>query len=87
MVRNSPCFLQRHLYHFFSFISNVGRSSGWGIRRYKDPVGSEFTAKQCIYLGVVFAYTNSVSAFITVGYLDLQFFVVFYAFSTACCPL
>ena len=31
MVRNSQCFLQRYLYHFFSFISNVGRSSGCGI--------------------------------------------------------
>ena len=62
----------------FSFISNVGRSSEWGIRKYNDPVCSEFTAKQCIYLGVVFAFTYSVSAFITVGNLDLQFFLFFF---------
>ena len=64
----------------FSFISNVGRSSEWGIRKYNDPVCSEFTAKQCIYLGVVFAFTYSVSAFITVGNLDLQFFLFFFLF-------
>ena len=89
MIRNSPCFLQRHLYHFFSFISNVGRSSGCGIHKYKDPFYSEFTAKQCIYLRVVFAFTYSVSAVITVGNRDLQLLVfrrVLYR-STACCPL
>ena len=38
------------------------------ILQYKDPVCSEFTAKQCICcLVVVFAFTYSVSAFITLG--------------------
>ena len=58
----------------------MGRSSELGIRKYNDPVCSEFTAKQCIYLGVVFAFTYSVSAFITVGNLDLQDFFFFFVF-------
>ena len=58
----------------------MGRSSGWGIRKYKDPVCSEFTAKQFIYLGVVFAFTYSVSAFNTVGNLDLQGFFFLFCF-------
>ena len=67
------------------------------VYKYKDPVCSEFTATQCIYLGVVFAFTYIVSAFITVGNHDftvvfLFFFFSFFFFldilhmSTACCP-
>ena len=51
--------------------------------KYKDPVCSGFTAKQCLYLEIVFAFTYSVSAFITVGNHDLQFFLDVLYMSTA----
>ena len=49
----------------------------------KDPVCSEFTAKQYMYLGVDFAFTYSVSAFITVSNHDLQDFFVFFFLLTS----
>ena len=52
--------------------------------KYKDPVCSEFTAKQCIYLELVFAFTYSVIVFIIVGNHNVQFFLSFLTFSI--CP-
>ena len=78
VVRNSQCFLQNICITFFhSFPMWADHQDGvyfFEFCKYKDPVCSEFTAKQCIYFGVVFAFTYSVSAFITVGNHDLQFF-------------
>ena len=91
MVRNSPCFLQRHLYHFFfhSFPMCADHRDEvyfFLIQGSKDPVCSEFTAKQCISLGVVFAFTYSVSAFITAGTSIYSFFFVFFFDAFSICP-